>query len=64
MAPGAVRALFGAGLLAGAGCSMVMGIDADRYVAVEKDAADDTSTGPAGRRSRDHYRDQSTRRRG
>ncbi len=44
MAPGAVRALFGAGLLAGAGCSMVMGIDADRYVAVEKDAADDTST--------------------
>jgi hypothetical protein len=43
MAPGPVRALFGAGLLAGAGCSTVMGIDADRYVAVDKDAAADAS---------------------
>jgi hypothetical protein len=35
----AARTLLGAGVLAGAGCSTVMGIDADRYVGPAADAA-------------------------
>jgi hypothetical protein len=39
MTSGATRALFGAGILAGAGCSTVLGVDADRYVAAGDDAS-------------------------
>jgi hypothetical protein len=40
MKPGAGRVVLGVGLLAGAGCSAVLGIDADRYLAAPREAAD------------------------
>jgi hypothetical protein len=40
MKPGAGRVVFGVGLLAGAGCSAVLGIDADRYLAAPRETAD------------------------
>jgi hypothetical protein len=43
MRPGAARVLVGAGFLAGVGCSAVLGVDADRYVALDKDAASDAA---------------------
>jgi hypothetical protein len=47
MTSGATRALFGAGILAGAGCSTVLGVDPDRYVAAGDDAsARGTDAGP------------------
>jgi hypothetical protein len=41
MTPVAARALFGASFLAGAGCSTVLGVEADRYVEPAKSAAGD-----------------------
>jgi hypothetical protein len=40
MKPGAGRVVFSVGLVAGAGCSTVLGIDADRYLAAPREAAD------------------------
>jgi hypothetical protein len=39
MSPSTTRVLFGAGMLAGAGCSTLLGVETDRYVAVKEDAS-------------------------
>jgi hypothetical protein len=39
MSPSTTRVLFGAGMLAGAGCSTLLGVENDRYVAVKEDAS-------------------------
>ncbi len=41
MSPSTTRVLFGAGMLASAGCSTLLGVETDRYVAVKEDAAVD-----------------------
>ena len=45
MKSGAGRVVFGVGLLAGAGCSAVLGIDADRYLAALATPADAAADG-------------------
>lgn len=51
MRPASARALVGASLLAGAGCTAVLGIDADRYVAGGQDAATDMDDDAVGLRN-------------
>jgi hypothetical protein len=46
MGPGAKGALLGAGVLAAAGCSTVLGVDPDRYLASEDEGGEDQD-GPA-----------------
>jgi hypothetical protein len=46
MTSGATRALFGAGILAGAGCSTVLGVDPDRYVAGDDASARGADASP------------------
>jgi hypothetical protein len=47
MSPSTTRALVGAGFLAGAGCSTVLGVDPNRYVAPKEDAAADRTDAEA-----------------